>query len=164
MSRMTDIQVTELMRDRLRTLAEERGMTITELVEWFAVHETTRHERERAADEVSREPWAPYPPGFWKDNLDAIAVTSDGQFWIFKGDLCVGTTASECISGPREISEVWPVTTGTVFDRDLDAVMYRPDGYWFFKGDWCAQSHIARNAWVNTPMKITTQWSMLKYL
>lgn len=76
----------------------------------------------------------------------------------------LGTTASECTSGPREISEVWPVTTGTVFDRDLDAVIYRPDGYWFFKGGWCAQSHIARNAWVNTPMKITAQWGMLEYL
>ncbi|MER6386728.1 hypothetical protein [Streptomyces sp. NPDC001250] len=51
-----------------------------------------------------------------------------------------------------------------MFDRDLDAVIYRPDGYWFFKGGWCAQSHIARNAWVNTPMKITAQWGMLEYL
>ncbi|MER5549412.1 hypothetical protein [Streptomyces sp. NPDC002589] len=167
MSRLTNIQVTELIRDRLRTLAEERGMTITELVEWFAVKEVAQRERELAADEVAREPWAPFPSGFWKGNLDAITVNAAGnEFWIFKGSLCVRTRGlgGDITSGPREISEMWPVTTGTVFARDLDAVMYQPDGYWFVKGDWCAQSNLAGNAWADTPMKITHAWHSLEYL
>ncbi len=55
MSKPTSIKTTEAVRDRLRTLAAERGMTITELVEDLAAQELTDAEREQRAIEAARE-------------------------------------------------------------------------------------------------------------
>ncbi|MFF8946013.1 hypothetical protein ACF1A5_27850 [Streptomyces sp. NPDC014864] len=55
MSKPTSIKTTEAVRDRLRTLAAERGMTITELVEDLAARELTDAEREQRAIEAARE-------------------------------------------------------------------------------------------------------------
>ncbi|MEV6591427.1 hypothetical protein [Streptomyces acidicola] len=43
------------MRDRLRALAQERGTTITELLEELAARELTAAEREQRALEAGRE-------------------------------------------------------------------------------------------------------------
>ncbi|MEU7103087.1 hypothetical protein AB0A66_32800 [Streptomyces longwoodensis] len=43
------------MRDRLRVLAEERGTTITELLEELASRELAEVEREQRAAEAARE-------------------------------------------------------------------------------------------------------------
>ncbi|MFG2583069.1 hypothetical protein [Streptomyces malaysiensis] len=55
MSKPTSIKTSEAVRDRLRTLAEERGTTITELLEALAGRELTGAEREKRALEAARE-------------------------------------------------------------------------------------------------------------
>ena len=55
MSKPTSIKTSEAVRDRLRLLAQERGMTITELVEDLASRELTDAEREQRALEAARE-------------------------------------------------------------------------------------------------------------
>lgn len=55
MSKPTSIKTSEEVRDRLRTLADERGTTITELLEELASRELTESEREQRALEAARE-------------------------------------------------------------------------------------------------------------
>ncbi|WP_455711690.1 ribbon-helix-helix domain-containing protein [Streptomyces coelicoflavus] len=55
MSKPTSIKTSEDVRDRLRVLAEERGTTITELLEELASRELTRAERDERAAEAARE-------------------------------------------------------------------------------------------------------------
>ncbi|MFI9547977.1 hypothetical protein ACIHAR_29375 [Streptomyces sp. NPDC052016] len=55
MSKPTSIKTSEAVRDRLRILAEERGTTITELLEDLATRELTAAEREQRAFEAARE-------------------------------------------------------------------------------------------------------------
>ncbi|WP_406430513.1 hypothetical protein OHB00_01820 [Streptomyces sp. NBC_00631] len=55
MSKPTSIKTTEEVRDRLRVLAEERGTTITKLLEELATRELTAAEREQRAVEAARE-------------------------------------------------------------------------------------------------------------
>lgn len=55
MSKPTSIKTSEETRDRLRVLAQERGVTITELVEALASRELTDAEREQRALEAAQE-------------------------------------------------------------------------------------------------------------
>jgi predicted DNA-binding protein len=55
MSKPTSIKTSEAVRDRLRTLAEERGTTITELLEELATRELTEAERQQRALQAARE-------------------------------------------------------------------------------------------------------------
>jgi hypothetical protein len=55
MSNPTSIKTTEAVRDRLRLLAAERGMSITDLVADLASRELTNAEREQRALEAARE-------------------------------------------------------------------------------------------------------------
>ncbi|MEW2305895.1 hypothetical protein AB0958_39060 [Streptomyces sp. NPDC006655] len=55
MSKPTSIKTSEEVRDRLRVLADERGTTITELLEELATRELTAAEREQRAVEAARE-------------------------------------------------------------------------------------------------------------
>ncbi|MFF0142834.1 hypothetical protein ACFYRN_41210 [Streptomyces sp. NPDC005227] len=55
MGKATSIKTSEEVRDRLRTLAEERGTTITDLLEELASREPTATEREQRAREAARE-------------------------------------------------------------------------------------------------------------
>jgi predicted DNA-binding protein len=55
MSTPTSIKTSEEVRDRLRILTDERGTTITELVEELATRELTAAEREQRAIEAARE-------------------------------------------------------------------------------------------------------------
>jgi predicted DNA-binding protein len=55
MSKPTSIKTSEEVRDRLRILTDERGTTITELVEELATRELTAAEREQRAIEAARE-------------------------------------------------------------------------------------------------------------
>ncbi|MBC7268718.1 MAG: hypothetical protein H5T76_08320 [Streptomyces sp.] len=55
MSKPTSIKTSEKVRDRLRVLAEERGTTITELLEDLAARELTAAERQQRAREAAQE-------------------------------------------------------------------------------------------------------------
>jgi len=55
MSKPTSIKTSEEVRDRLRILADERGTTITELLEELATRELTEAEREQRTVEAARE-------------------------------------------------------------------------------------------------------------
>jgi predicted DNA-binding protein len=55
MNKPTSIKTTEEVRNRLRILADERGTTITELLEELAARELTEAEREQRAIEAARE-------------------------------------------------------------------------------------------------------------
>ncbi|GGV18997.1 hypothetical protein GCM10010275_70760 [Streptomyces litmocidini] len=55
MSKPTSIKTSEAVRDRLRLLAEERGTTITDLIEELASKELTAAEREQRAAEAAAE-------------------------------------------------------------------------------------------------------------
>lgn len=55
MSKPTSIKTSEEVRDRLRILADERGTTITELLEELATRELTAAEREQRALEAAHE-------------------------------------------------------------------------------------------------------------
>ncbi|MFD9722597.1 hypothetical protein [Streptomyces sp. NPDC059072] len=54
-SKPTSIKATEATRDRLRLLAQERGTTITELLEELAQSQPTRAEQEQRALEAAAE-------------------------------------------------------------------------------------------------------------
>ncbi|MFG2441187.1 hypothetical protein [Streptomyces sp. NPDC048508] len=55
MGKATSIKTSEEVRDRLRTLAEERGTTITDLLEELASREPTAAEQEQRAREAAGE-------------------------------------------------------------------------------------------------------------
>lgn len=55
MSKPTSIKTSERVRDRLRALADERGTTITDLLEELATRELTAAEREQRAIEAASE-------------------------------------------------------------------------------------------------------------
>ncbi|MEV7417737.1 hypothetical protein [Streptomyces sp. NPDC089919] len=54
-SKPTSIKATEATRDRLRLLAQERGTTITELLEELAASRLTRAEQEQRARAAAAE-------------------------------------------------------------------------------------------------------------
>ncbi|WP_331742969.1 hypothetical protein OG239_42825 (plasmid) [Streptomyces sp. NBC_00868] len=54
-SKPTSIKATEATRDRLRVLAQERGTTITELLEELAQSQLTQAEREQRAVQAAAE-------------------------------------------------------------------------------------------------------------
>ncbi|MFI5987927.1 hypothetical protein ACIBEA_44660 [Streptomyces sp. NPDC051555] len=54
-SKATSVKTTEAVRDRLRILAQERGTTITELLEELAASQLTAAEQERRAQEAAAE-------------------------------------------------------------------------------------------------------------
>lgn len=54
-SKPTSIKATEATRDRLRTLAQERGTTITELLEELAAAQLTAAEQEQRALQAAAE-------------------------------------------------------------------------------------------------------------
>ncbi|MFK0120747.1 hypothetical protein [Streptomyces sp. NPDC090994] len=55
MGKPTSIKTSEEVRDRLRVLAEERGTTITDLLEELAGRELTEAEREQRAAAAAHE-------------------------------------------------------------------------------------------------------------
>ncbi|MFF4874047.1 hypothetical protein [Streptomyces sp. NPDC000961] len=55
MGKPTSIKTSEEVRDRLRILADERGTTITDLLEQLAAKELTAAEREQRAAEAAAE-------------------------------------------------------------------------------------------------------------
>lgn len=73
MSKPTSIKTSERVRDRLRTLAEERGTTITELLEELAGRELTQAEREQRALEAAQELGVEYTEQVQQSGQDAWA-------------------------------------------------------------------------------------------
>ncbi|MEV8554229.1 hypothetical protein AB0L04_30995 [Streptomyces glaucescens] len=73
MSKPTSIKTSEKVRDRLRVLAEERGTTITELLEELASRELTEAEREQRAVEAARELGLQYTEQVQQAGRDAWA-------------------------------------------------------------------------------------------
>ncbi|MGW9499253.1 ribbon-helix-helix protein [Streptomyces prasinus] len=73
MSKPTSIKTSEEVRDRLRVLAEERGTTITELLEELASREPTEAERKQRAAEAARELGIPYTEQVQQAGQDAWA-------------------------------------------------------------------------------------------
>ncbi|MEV5887422.1 hypothetical protein AB0L74_33070 [Streptomyces sp. NPDC052020] len=73
MSKPTSIKTSEEVRDRLRILAEERGTTITELLEELASRELTEAEREQRAAEAARELGVEYTRQVQQTGRDAWA-------------------------------------------------------------------------------------------
>ncbi|MGV9567325.1 hypothetical protein [Streptomyces sp. NPDC003480] len=73
MSKPTSIKTSEEVRDRLRILAEERGTTITELLEHLATRELTVAEREQRAREAARELGIEYTEQVQQAGRDAWA-------------------------------------------------------------------------------------------
>jgi predicted DNA-binding protein len=73
MSKPTSIKTSEEVRDRLRVLAEERGTTITELLEELASRELTQAEREQRVAEAARELGIPYTEQVQRAGQDAWA-------------------------------------------------------------------------------------------
>ncbi|MDA5145880.1 hypothetical protein PEM37_30655 [Streptomyces sp. AD681] len=73
MSKPTSIKTSEDVRDRLRVLAEERGTTITELLEELASRELTQAEREKRAVEAARELGVEYSEQVRQAGQDAWA-------------------------------------------------------------------------------------------
>ncbi|MEU4085046.1 hypothetical protein [Streptomyces aureus] len=55
MNKPTSIKTSEEVRNRLRILADERGTTITQLLEELAARELTEAERGQRAAEAARE-------------------------------------------------------------------------------------------------------------
>ncbi len=81
MSKPTSIKTSEAVRDRLRTLAEERGTTITELLEELAGRELTEAEREQRALEAAGELGVDYTEQVQRVGQDAwerIRAHQDG--------------------------------------------------------------------------------------
>ncbi|MEU3407534.1 hypothetical protein ABZ766_26810 [Streptomyces sp. NPDC006670] len=54
-SKPSSVKTTEAVRDRLRILAQERGTTITELLEELAASQLTSAEQEQRAREAAAE-------------------------------------------------------------------------------------------------------------
>ncbi|MCX4615613.1 MULTISPECIES: hypothetical protein [Streptomyces] len=73
MSKPTSIKTSEEVRNRLRILADERGTTITELLEELARRELTEAEREQRAVEAARELGIEYTEQVQQDGQDAWA-------------------------------------------------------------------------------------------
>ncbi|MEU9157944.1 hypothetical protein AB0D59_47330 [Streptomyces sp. NPDC048417] len=73
MSKPTSIKTSEEVRDRLRVLADERGTTITELLEELAARELTAAEREQRAAEAARELGIEYTGQVQRAGQDAWA-------------------------------------------------------------------------------------------
>jgi sugar phosphate isomerase/epimerase len=73
MNKPTSIKTSESVRDRLRILAEERGTTITELLEELASRELTEAEREQRALEAARELGVEYTEQVQQVGVDAWA-------------------------------------------------------------------------------------------
>ncbi|MFH8476262.1 hypothetical protein [Streptomyces sp. NPDC018000] len=73
MSKPTSIKTSEAIRDRLRLLAEERGTTITDLIEELASKELTSAEREERAAEAARELGVDYTEQVQQAGQDAWA-------------------------------------------------------------------------------------------
>lgn len=73
MGKPTSIKTSEEVRDRLRILAEERGTTITELLEELAKRELTEAEREQRAAEAARELGVEYTQQVQQAGRDAWA-------------------------------------------------------------------------------------------
>ncbi|WP_236242725.1 hypothetical protein [Streptomyces sp. CC228A] len=73
MSKPTSIKTSEAVRDRLRLLAEERGTTITDLIEELASKELTAVEREQRAAEAARELGIDYTEQVQQAGQDAWA-------------------------------------------------------------------------------------------
>ncbi|MDV5143165.1 hypothetical protein R1T08_02265 [Streptomyces sp. SBC-4] len=73
MSKPTSIKTSEAVRDRLRLLAEERGTTITDLIEDLASKELTAAEREQRAAEAARELGVEYSEQVQQTGQDAWA-------------------------------------------------------------------------------------------
>jgi sugar phosphate isomerase/epimerase len=73
MSKPTSIKTSEEVRDRLRTLAAERNITITELLEHLASHELTEAERAQRAFEAARELGIEYTEKVQQAGQDAWA-------------------------------------------------------------------------------------------
>ncbi|MFF3129653.1 hypothetical protein ACFVRD_47535 [Streptomyces sp. NPDC057908] len=73
MSKPTSIKTSEAIRDRLRLLAEERGTTITDLIEELASKELTSAEREERAAEAARELGIDYTTQVQQAGQDAWA-------------------------------------------------------------------------------------------
>ncbi|WP_432044307.1 ribbon-helix-helix protein [Streptomyces cadmiisoli] len=73
MGKPTSIKTSEAARDRLRVLAAERGMTITELVEELAARELTDTERQQRAFDAARELGVDYTEHIQQAGEDAWA-------------------------------------------------------------------------------------------
>ena len=73
MGKPTSIKTSEEVRDRLRVLAEERGTTITELLEELAARELTAAERRQRAAEAARELGIEYTEQVQRAGQDAWA-------------------------------------------------------------------------------------------
>jgi hypothetical protein len=73
MSKPTSIKTSEEVRDRLRILADERGTTITELLEELATRELTAAEREQRALEAACELGVEYTEQVEQAGQDAWA-------------------------------------------------------------------------------------------
>ncbi|MFF5639642.1 CopG family transcriptional regulator [Streptomyces sp. NPDC012825] len=73
MGKPTSIKTSEEVRDRLRVLAEERGTTITDLIEELAAKELTAAEREQRAAEAAAELGVPYTEQVQQAGQDAWA-------------------------------------------------------------------------------------------
>ncbi|MEU9706179.1 hypothetical protein [Streptomyces sp. NPDC047981] len=73
MSKPTSIKTSEAVRDRLRLLAEERGTTITDLIEELASKEFTAAEREKRAAEAASELGIDYTEQVQQAGQDAWA-------------------------------------------------------------------------------------------
>ncbi|MEU8910616.1 hypothetical protein [Streptomyces mirabilis] len=73
MSKPTSIKTSEEVRNRLRILADERGTTITELLEELATRELTEAEREQRVVEAARELGIEYTEQVQQDGQDAWA-------------------------------------------------------------------------------------------
>ncbi|MEU9413250.1 hypothetical protein AB0E08_47230 [Streptomyces sp. NPDC048281] len=73
MGKPTSIKTSEEVRDRLRVLADERGTTITELLEELAARELTAAEREQRAVEAARELGIEYTDQIQQAGQDAWA-------------------------------------------------------------------------------------------
>jgi hypothetical protein len=69
----TSIKTSEAVRDRLRILADERGTTITELLEERATRELTVAEREQRAAAAARELGIEYTEQVQQAGRDAWA-------------------------------------------------------------------------------------------
>ncbi|MGW7356274.1 hypothetical protein ACWGI0_06275 [Streptomyces sp. NPDC054802] len=73
MGKPTSIKTSEEVRDRLRILADERGTTITELLEELATRELTAAEREQRALEAASELGVEYTEQVEQAGQDAWA-------------------------------------------------------------------------------------------
>ncbi|MFJ2296985.1 hypothetical protein ACIOG7_35855 [Streptomyces sp. NPDC087894] len=73
MGKPTSIKTSEDVRNRLRILAEERGTTITDLLEQLATRELTHAEREARAVEAAHELGIEYTEAVQQAGRDAWA-------------------------------------------------------------------------------------------